>query len=69
MLAHAAQQGLQRRYEDFLIVDVDGHHYENMSFAEITQYIEDPVMRDQVKYQAMARAASARRLGWRLSRI
>ena len=51
MLAHAAQQGLQRRYEDFLIVDVDGHHYENMSFAEITQYIEDPVMRDQVKYQ------------------
>jgi uncharacterized protein len=51
MLAHAAQQGIQRRYEDFLIVDVDGHHYENMSFAEITQYIEDPVMRDQVKYQ------------------
>ena len=51
MLAHATQQGIQRRYEDFLIVDVDGHHYENMSYAEIIDYIEDPVMRAQVKYQ------------------
>ena len=51
MLAHAAKQAVQRRYEDFLIVDVDGHHYENMSFAEIWPYIDDPVMRDQVKYQ------------------
>ncbi len=51
LLEHATQQGIQRRYEDFLIVDVDGHHYENMSYAEIIQYIEDPVMRDQAKYQ------------------
>ncbi len=51
LLAHATQQGIQRRYEDFLIVDVDGHHYENMSYAEIIDYIEDPVMRAQVKYQ------------------
>jgi predicted TIM-barrel fold metal-dependent hydrolase len=51
LLAHATQQGIQRRYEDFLIVDVDGHHYENMSYAEIIEYIEDPVMRAQVKYQ------------------
>ena len=51
LLAHATQQGVQRRYEDFLIVDVDGHHYENMSYAEIIEYIEDPVMRAQVKYQ------------------
>ncbi len=51
MLAHADQQSVQRRYEDFLIVDVDGHHYENMSYAEIFEYIEDPVMRQQAKYQ------------------
>ena len=27
-LAHAAEQAIQRKYEDFLIVDVDSHHYE-----------------------------------------
>ena len=32
LLAHASQQALQRRYEDFLIVDVDGHHWEMMNF-------------------------------------
>jgi uncharacterized protein len=51
LLAHASQQAVQRRYEDFLIVDVDGHHYETASFAQIAEYIEDPVMRDQAKYQ------------------
>ena len=51
LLAHATEQGIQRRYEDFLIVDIDGHHYEVSSFAQICDYIEDPVMRDQAKYQ------------------
>ncbi len=51
LLAHASQQAVQRRYEDFLIVDVDGHHWEMMSFPQILQYIEDPVLRDQAKYQ------------------
>ena len=55
LLAHANQQAIQRRYEDFLIVDVDGHHYENMSYAEIFEYIDDPVMRDQAKYQGYGR--------------
>jgi len=51
-LLHAAnQQAIQRRYEDFLIVDVDGHHMETASFKEICAYIEDPVMRDQALYQ------------------
>jgi predicted TIM-barrel fold metal-dependent hydrolase len=39
MLEHATQQAIQRRYEDFFIADIDGHHY--------------PVMRDQAKYQGM----------------
>jgi len=51
LLAHASQQAVQRRYEDFLIVDIDGHHYETASFAQIAEFIEDPVMRDQAKYQ------------------
>jgi len=51
LLAHATEQAVQRRYEDFLIVDVDGHHFETASFAQICEYIEDPVMRDQAKYQ------------------
>ena len=49
-LAHAAQQAEDRRYEDFMIIDVDSHHYETGSFKDILQYIEDPVMRDQFKY-------------------
>jgi len=50
-LTHATQQAKQRRYEDFLIVDVDAHHYEVEHFRRICDYIEDPVMRDQAKYQ------------------
>ncbi|HEY3918925.1 MAG TPA: amidohydrolase family protein [Stellaceae bacterium] len=53
MLEHATQQAIQRRYEDFFVCDVDGHHYETGSYAKICEYIEDPVMRDQAKYQGM----------------
>src|SRR5690242_11743264 len=51
LLAHARQQAEQRRYEDFPIVDVDGHHLETLSYAQIVEYIEDPVLRDQARYQ------------------
>ncbi len=44
-LAHAQKQAKDRNFSDFVIVDVDAHHYENQSWAEITQYIEDPVIR------------------------
>ena len=50
LLAHATEQAEDRRYEDFMIVDVDSHHYETGSYKEIFQYIEDPVMRDQFVY-------------------
>jgi len=53
VLEHATQQAIQRRYEDFFIADIDGHHYESGSYAKICEYIEDPVMRDQAKYQGM----------------
>ena len=47
LLSHAHEQSEDRRYEDFMIVDADAHHYETGSYKEIFQYIEDPVMRDQ----------------------
>ena len=55
LLAHAAEQAIERRYEDFSIVDVDCHHYETEAFNEILQYMDDPVLRHEAKYQGMAR--------------
>jgi len=56
LLEHAKEQAIQRRYEDFFIADIDGHHYETESFKSIAEYIEDPVMRDQAKYQGFGGA-------------
>ena len=59
LLAHAAEQAIERRYEDFCIVDVDCHHYETEAFNEILQYMEDPVIRHEAKYQGTARGGIA----------
>ena len=50
-LKNAAEQASRRGYEDFMIVDVDSHHYETESWDEIFEFIEDPVMRHEAKYQ------------------
>ena len=44
-LEHASEQARERNYQDFLIVDVDSHHYENENYAEVFEYIESPVIR------------------------
>ena len=44
-LEHATQQARARNYQDFLIVDVDSHHYENEHYKEVYSYIESPVMK------------------------
>ena len=44
-LEHASQQARAGNYQDFLIVDVDSHHYENESYKEVFEYIESPVIR------------------------
>src|SRR6202051_1164779 len=44
-LDHATQQAHARNYQDFLIVDVDAHHYESESYKEVFQYIDSPVIR------------------------
>ncbi len=46
ILAHAARQARERNFDDYLIVDVDAHHFENQSWSEIVEYIPDPVIRD-----------------------
>jgi uncharacterized protein len=52
-LAHAAEQAAQRKYEDFTIVDIDSHHYETESFQQILEYIDDPVLRHQARFQGV----------------
>jgi predicted TIM-barrel fold metal-dependent hydrolase len=49
LLSHASQQARERNYEKYFIVDVDSHHYETESLAEILEYIEDPVIRHQAQ--------------------
>jgi hypothetical protein len=49
LLRQAQRQAAKRHYEDILIVDVDAHHYESESMAEIIDYIEDPVLRATAK--------------------
>ena len=55
LLNNAAEQAIERNYEDFFIVDVDSHHYETEAFKEIAEYIEDPVMRYEAKFQGTSR--------------
>ena len=45
LLAHAQQQAEDRKYEDFMIVDVDAHHYENENYDEFLPYMENDVLR------------------------
>jgi hypothetical protein len=61
-LEHAAQQARQRNYQDFLIVDVDAHHYESESYKEVFDYIESPVIRHQAM-ESSKRGARAQMLG------
>ena len=52
-LSHARRDAERKGYDDWLIVDVDAHHVESVSWSEVTQYIEDPVVRHQATmYQA-----------------
>src|SRR5262249_18394593 len=61
-LAHAAQQARERNYQDFLIVDVDAHHYESESYKEVFGFIESPVIRRQA-VESAKRGGRASMLG------
>jgi uncharacterized protein len=58
-LRQAARQAAVRGYDDLMIVDVDSHHYETEAFQEIAEYIDDPVLRQEAKFQGMARGGIA----------
>ena len=45
LLAHAAHQAKQRKFEDVLIIDVDAHHYENEHFGEILPFMDNEVFK------------------------
>jgi hypothetical protein len=45
LLAHAAEQARERKYDDMLIVDCDAHHYENENVNEILPFMENDVLR------------------------
>jgi uncharacterized protein len=47
LLAHAKKQAIQRNLDDVIVVDVDGHHYENECFDEFLPLIENEVLRQQ----------------------
>src|SRR6516225_2347700 len=61
-LEHASRQARERNYQDFLIVDVDAHHYESESYSEVFAYIESPVIRRQA-VESAKRGARASMLG------
>ncbi|MFZ0112999.1 MAG: amidohydrolase family protein [Xanthobacteraceae bacterium] len=54
VLSHAAKQARERGYQNFPIIDVDSHHFESESFAEIVKYIEDPVIRQLLEASTIA---------------
>jgi predicted TIM-barrel fold metal-dependent hydrolase len=58
LLAHASAQARERGYERFPIVDVDAHHYENESMAEILEYMDDPVLQQLAMSARQANAKS-----------
>ena len=59
-LEHASEQARARNYQDFLIVDVDSHHYELESFNEILEYMPDPVMKQLAQ---MANSGNSKGVG------
>ncbi len=54
-LAHARQQAEARNYDEFFIVDVDSHHYENEASTEIASYVPNDVLRNEILYQGISR--------------
>ena len=55
VLANAREQAIKRRYEDVFIADVDAHHYESDHYDEILEYLEDPILRNEIKHQGWGR--------------
>jgi predicted TIM-barrel fold metal-dependent hydrolase len=48
-LAHASEQARKYRLDKKFVVDVDSHHYENLSYKDIVNYVEDPILRHRAQ--------------------
>ena len=46
ILARAARQRAQYNLDDYLIIDIDAHHFETQSWSEIGACLSDPVIKD-----------------------
>ena len=55
LLAHAAKQTRDHKFDEVLIVDVDAHHYENENLADILPFMENDVLR-QLAQSARAKS-------------
>ncbi len=55
VLTNARQQAIRRKYEDVFIMDVDAHHYESDSYDEILEYVANPILRNEIRYQGWGR--------------
>ena len=51
ILAHAAKQRDEKKFNEFLIIDADCHHYETDSLREIIEFIEDPVLKQHARLE------------------
>ena len=51
ILANAAKQRDENKFDKFLIIDSDCHHYETDSLREIVEFIEDPVIKQKAKLE------------------
>lgn len=50
MLAHARQQSISLGLDDYFIVDVDSHREPTAHWAEVLEYLENPVMRTNAQH-------------------
>lgn len=52
ILAHARASARRQKLQDWFVADIDAHHVETVSWKEIVQHIEDPVVRDNaIRFQ------------------
>src|ERR1700722_9106927 len=51
ILTNAAKERDRHKFNEFLIIDSDCHHYETESLNEIVEFIEDPVVKHNARME------------------
>jgi uncharacterized protein len=59
LLRNARRQAEERGLDDMLVVDVDAHHYETESWAEIVEHVEDPIIKHLATSGGVGRLTAA----------